>query len=262
MSQLVFGDDVARRIESLYLTRDAARRRRLVREALGTQPGDRVLDVGCGPGFYCLELAEEVGSEGQVVGIDAAASMLELARRRCQEYPNVSFKPGDALSLPVEDQAFDRALSVQVLEYVEPATAALTEMYRTLRPGGRVVIWDIDWETVSWHSSDPMLTKQVLEAWDRHLAHPSLPRSLAPRLRESGFEEVIAAGHIFTTISTLDPETYGGAIIPIIASYITTNKLMDDDKVAAWVDDQHRLSDNGEFYFACTQVCFTAEKPE
>lgn len=260
MSQLAFDDDVARQIESLYLTRDAARRRRLVREALGAQPGDRVLDVGCGPGFYCLEIAEEVGPDGHVLGVDAAASMLELARRRCEGYDNISFKQGDVLSLPVEDESFDRALSVQVLEYVQPATAALAEMYRTLRPGGRVVIWDIDWETVSWHSSDPVLTERVLKAWDRHLAHPSLPRSLAPRLAEAGFEDVDARGQIFTTISTLDPETYGGAIIPIIASYITSNNLMDDDSVAFWVADQHRLSEKGEFYFACIQFCFTGVK--
>jgi arsenite methyltransferase len=233
-----------------------------VREALETRPGDRVLDAGCGPGFYCLEIAEEVGSEGHVLGIDAAAPMLELARRRCQGHNNVSFKQGDVVSLPVEDQTFDRALSIQVLEYVEPATAALAEIYRTLRPRGRVVIWDIDWETVSWHSSDPMLTKRVLSAWDRHLAHPSLPRSLAPRLREAGFEEINGTGHVFTTISTLDPQTYGGAIIPIIANYIISNKLLDDESVAAWLDDQHRLSDTGEFYFACIQFCFTGVRPD
>ena len=261
MTQLAFDEDVARQIEALYQTRDAARRRRLVRETLGTQPGDRVLDVGCGPGFYCLEIAEEVGPDGQVVGIDAAEPMLELARRRCEGHDNVSFKQGDILSLPVEDESFDRALCVQVLEYIEPATAALTEMSRTLRPGGRVVVWDIDWGTVSWHSSDPALTEQVLKAWDQHLAHPSLPRSLAPRLREAGFQEVEGTGHGFSTISNLDPATYGAAIIPLIASYVSSNRLMDSERVDAWVEDQQRLSDRGEFYFASVQLCFSGVKP-
>ena len=179
-SQLTFDEGVARQIELLYLTRDAARRRRLVKEALSARPGDQVLDVGSGPGFYCLEIADEVGPEGRVVGVDLAEPMLALARRRCESHTNVSFKKGDVLALPVEDESFHRALCVQVLEYVELATAALAEINRVLRPGGRAVIWDIDWQTVVWHSSHPALTSLILEAWDHHLAHPSLPRTLAP----------------------------------------------------------------------------------
>jgi arsenite methyltransferase len=262
VTQLTFDEVVARQIEALYLTRDAARRRRLVREALGAQPGDRVLDVGCGPGFYCLEIAEEVGPDGRVVGVDAAAPMLDLARRRCEAFDNVTFKQGDITSIQVEDESFDRAVCVQVLEYVELATAALSEIRRTLRPGGRVVIWDIDWGTVAWHSSDPVLTEQILKAWDHHLAHPSLPRSLAPRLRDAGFEEVEATGHVFSTISTLDPDTYGAAIIPIIASYVTSNRLIDEHAVKAWVDDLQSLSEKGEFYFASAQFCFSGVKPD
>ena len=262
MSQLTFDDDVARQIEALYLTRDAGRRRRLVREALAAQPDDHVLDVGCGPGFYCLEIAEEVGPDGRVVGIDASEPMLGLARLRCQGRDNVTFKQGDVLSLPVEDEAFDRSLCVQVLEYVESATEALREVRRCLRPGGRAVIWDIDWATVGWHSSDPELTSAILKAWDQHLAHPSLPRSLAPRLREAGFVDVEAVGHVFTTISSLDPETYGGAIMPIITSYVTSNDLVDSDRVQEWLRDQDRLSDRGEFFFAGVQFCFAANKPD
>jgi arsenite methyltransferase len=63
MSRLAFDEDEARQIEALYRI-DAARRRGLVREALGAQPGERILDVGCGPGFYCAELLDEVGTAG------------------------------------------------------------------------------------------------------------------------------------------------------------------------------------------------------
>ena len=260
-TQLTFDDGVARQIESLYLTRDAARRRALVRAALAARPGDRVLDVGSGPGFYCLEIADEVGPDGRVVGVDLAEPMLALARKRCESLTNVSFKQGDVLSLPVEDASFDRALCVQVLEYVEPATAGLAEINRILRPGGRAVIWDIDWQTVVWHSSHAALTSQILEAWDHHLAHPSLPRSLAPRLREAGFEDIEPVGHAFATIGSRDPDTYGAAITPLIATYVVNNKLVDGASVELWLKDQEELSNRGEFYFACVQFCFSATKP-
>jgi hypothetical protein len=73
---------------------------------------------------------------------------------------------------------------------------------------------------------------------------------------------VEATGHVFSTISTLDPETYGAAIIPIIASYVTNNRLIDENTVKAWVDDQRNLSEKGEFYFAGVQFCFSGVKPD
>lgn len=165
MSQLVFDDDLANQLETLYRTGDVLRRRRLVREALGAAPGERVLDVGCGPGFYVTELLEQVGATGLVVGVDASPQTLALARRRTQGQDNVALHQADATALPVVDASFDRALSVQVLEYVSDPAAALAELHRALRPGGRLVVWDVDWSTVSWHSADPDRMRRVLTVW-------------------------------------------------------------------------------------------------
>ena len=97
MSQLEFDEDAARQIEALYQIGDAVRRRRIVREALGAAVGERILDVGCGPGFYCAELLEEVGPSGSVLGVDSSPPMLELARRRCAGHDNVELREADAL---------------------------------------------------------------------------------------------------------------------------------------------------------------------
>src|SRR3989442_15074165 len=122
MGQLVFDEDMARAIERTYEIRDARRRRAIARAALAAAPGERVLDVGCGPGFYCAELLAEVGQGGFVVGVDGSGAMLELARRRCDGAHNVEFREADATALPVADASVDRALCVQVLEYLaDPA---------------------------------------------------------------------------------------------------------------------------------------------
>src|ERR671914_1415983 len=118
MSQLVFDEKIVEQLEILYRSRDVLRRRKLVYEALDAQPGDSVLDVGCGPGFYSRELLDQVGSGGSVTGVDQSAQMLVVAKRRSAGFANVAFEEGDATGLPVEGRAFDRALSVQVLEYV------------------------------------------------------------------------------------------------------------------------------------------------
>jgi arsenite methyltransferase len=256
MSQLVFDEKIVEQLEVVYRSRDILRRRRLVYEALDARPSDRILDVGCGPGFYSRELLDQVGPEGSVTGIDQSPQMLAVARRRSEGFGNTRFEEGDATGLPVESGRFDRAVSVQVLEYVADVPKALAEMHRALRPGGRVVIWDVDWATVSWHSDDPARMDRVLKAWDEHLADPSIPRTLAASLRKAGFEDVRMDAHAFAT-TELSEETYGGATLPVIERYVRQQGSADVD---AWADEQRALGERGEFYFACMQFCFSGVK--
>jgi arsenite methyltransferase len=260
MSQLQFDADGARRIEALYQIRDAVHRRELVREALGAVVGERILDVGCGPGFYCLELSEVVGSSGSIVGVDSSPAMLQLARARCAGRENVGLLEGEATALPVESGGFDGAVCVQVLEYLSDVDAALAELHRALRAGGRAVVWDIDWATVSIHSRDAALTTRVLRAWDEHLADPSLPRTLGVRLRSAAFEDVRVQAHVFAA-SGRDPEKFGAALVPLIATFVAGRQGITETEAEAWAAEQHELMERDEFYFASTQFCFTATTP-
>jgi len=261
VSQMVFDAEAAKRIEAVYRIDDAVRRRRIVRDALGAAAGERILDVGCGPGFYCLELLEDVGALGSVVGIDSSAAMLGLAARRCLEHDNVALYEGEAVSLPVADGGFDAALCVQVLEFVPDPTTALAEMHRALRPGGRVVVWDIDWATVSLHSEDPTRMERVLRAWDQHLAHRSLPRTLGPRLRSVGFEDIRMQAHAFATLD-FDPEScYGAAMLSGIRAFVAGRGGISEEEAEAWLAEQRELGQRGEFFFTSAQFCFTATKP-
>jgi arsenite methyltransferase len=254
VSQLEFNEQLAAQMEVVYSRRDLLRRRALVHEALGARPRERVLDAGCGPGFYISEILERVGPEGTVVGVDTSSPMLALAAKRCEGHSNVSFSEGDVTALPVADADFDRALSVQVLEYVDDIPAALAELFRVLRPGGRVLIWDVDWATVSWHSDDPQRMERFLRAWDEHLADPSLPRTLSAHLRGAGFEDVEMQGHAFVT-NEVTEETYAGALVPLMADYVGT------DEAQAWADEQRELQDRGKSYFACIQLLFIGTRP-
>jgi arsenite methyltransferase len=259
VSQLEFDRRLAGRLERLYATRDVLRRRELVRAALGARPGDRILDVGCGPGFYVTELLEAVGPEGSVVGVDSSADMLAVAAQRAEGHGNVQFHEADAASLPVPDADFERALCVQVLEYVRDVPAALTEMHRALRPGGQVLVWDVDWATVSWHAADRQLTRRVLAAWDKHLTHPSLPRTLAPQLRNAGFEDVRMDAHAFAT-AELIADAYGASLVPLLEQYVADQGGVSQQEAKAWAEEQRALGDRGEFFFTVTQFCFTATR--
>jgi arsenite methyltransferase len=259
VARLEFDESMASQLEVLYNRRDVVRRRHLVREAVAAQPGEHVLDVGCGPGFYVKELLEHVGADGSVTGVDVSRAMLAVAAKRVQGHDNVAFVEAEATSLPVPDGAFDAALSVQVLEYVPDVAAALAEIHRVLRPGGRIVIWDVDWATVSWHTADHARMQRMLDAWDHHLVHPSVPRTLMRQLHDAGFSDVTTDGHAFVT-TALDPETYGGSMMPTISQYAVEQGAMDAADVEAWKAEQEQLAARGEFYFACTQVCFGARR--
>jgi arsenite methyltransferase len=108
-------------------------------------PGERVVDVGCGAGIDTLIAAKKVGSEGRVIGVDMTPSMLEKARQASKEMrlANVEFREGYAEALPVEDGWADVVISNGVLNLMLDKTAALEEMSRVLKPGGRLQIGDI-----------------------------------------------------------------------------------------------------------------------
>ena len=260
MSQLEFDQRLIERLERLYATRDVQRRRGLVRAALGAQGGDRVLDVGSGPGFYVTELLDAVGSDGSVVGVDASGDMLAVAAKRAERHDNVEFHEAEATSLPVPDATFERVLCVQVLEYVRDVSAALREMHRALRPGGRVLVWDVDWATVSWHAIARQVMRRVLAAWDKHLTHPSVPRELAAQLRDAGFADIGMDAYPFAT-TELTPDAYGGSLLPLIEQYVAEQGGLSQDEAKAWADEQRGLGERGEFFFTVTQFCFTATRP-
>jgi arsenite methyltransferase len=241
---LQFDEENARRVEAVYMTPDVIAQRAATRLALALRAGDRVVDIGCGPGLLAEEMARDVGRDGLVAGVDPSESMLAVARRR-DGAGDVEYHVGDALSLPFGDATFDAAVSTQALEYVEDVPRALAEARRVLRTGGRLLVLDTDWDSIVWHSRDVALTRRVLEAWNEHLADPYLPRRLPRLLADAGFE--LTECSIVPVLNTgYDPNTYSGGLIDIVAAFVAGRQGISDHDAAAWARD---LVDLGEDYF-------------
>ena len=187
MSMLQFDEDAARHIQRVYSTPDVVEQRAEVLALLSVQPGERVLDVGSGPGFLLASLADAVGPSGGVHGLDPSTPMNAVARDVTVIAPWVSIDEGDALALPYPDGAFDAAMSTQVYEYVADIPKALAELRRVLRDGGRALVLDTDWDSVVWHAADRERHRRVMAAWEEHLVHPHLPCALPGQLRRAGF---------------------------------------------------------------------------
>lgn len=115
-------------------------------ERLGDLQGKRVLDIGCGTGLNLPYLAERVGPEGEIVGVDYSEGMLEQARARVEEngWRNVRLVQGDAAQLDGIEGPFDAALSTWVLGIVHDLPSALERAVTLLEPGGRFAVLDFD----------------------------------------------------------------------------------------------------------------------
>jgi ubiquinone/menaquinone biosynthesis C-methylase UbiE len=116
-----------------------------LREILGPQPGERVLEIGPGTGYYTLDLAEWTGPEGAIELLDLQQEMLDHTIRRAREHGlwNVNATRGDAQELGFEDDSFDAAILVTVLGEIPDQDAALREVNRVLRGGGRLIVGEL-----------------------------------------------------------------------------------------------------------------------
>ncbi|MFQ5775082.1 MAG: class I SAM-dependent methyltransferase [Kiloniellaceae bacterium] len=257
---LEFDEDASRRIERVYQTPDVVAQRRDVLEALDLTPGERVLDVGSGPGLLAYDMAAAVGPEGRVRGIDLSEDMLAMSRARCAEHPWAEFEPADAAKLPYPDGGFDAAVSTQVYEYVPDIPAALAELYRVLRPGGRAVILDTDYDSLVMHTENRARMARVLAAWDEHFVHAGLPRTLSPQLRDAGFT-VRRRAVIPMFNPEYDTDTFSHGMIGIIASFVVGRKGVTREEADAWAAELRELGERGRYFFSLNRYLFVADKP-
>jgi demethylmenaquinone methyltransferase/2-methoxy-6-polyprenyl-1,4-benzoquinol methylase/phosphoethanolamine N-methyltransferase len=127
----------------MFLGRERALREMTVR-LVSLGPGDKVLEVGCGTGTLALMAKQHAGSEGEVVGIDASPEALDIARdKAAQAGMSVTFQHALMEDIPYPDDQFDVVLSCFMLDHLPDDDArcqGLAEVYRVLKPGGRLLI--------------------------------------------------------------------------------------------------------------------------
>lgn len=161
--------------------------------------GGRVLDLGCGSGDDASDIGAIVGPEGHVTGVDIGESLIaEAIRRSSVQNLSVSFEVGDARALRFADESFDAVRTERVLMHVPDPVKALAEMVRVLKPGGRMAVQDIDWETQFCDSPHKEITRKIALSFCDGIKNGWIGRCLPRLFREAGMTDVTVS---FSTLN-------------------------------------------------------------
>lgn len=259
MSTMAFDEDMGRIQRALAQCHDLVLRQSRVLEALQLRTGERVLEVGCGGGFYAYEAAQCVGPTGRVCAIDRSADQIAVAQRHCEDLAWVTCRVADAVELPYEGGEFDVVYGVQVFEYITPLDTALREVQRVLRPGGRCAILATDWSTAVWHSRHPDRMQRVLTAWAAHSPTPNLPSILGAQLRQAGLEPLRQ-----TPMPLLNRSAHGRSfsywIARMIRAFVVGRQAVTEEEAEAWLQDLDTLEQEGTTFFSLSPVLTEAVK--
>jgi len=259
MAILEYDSEATKRLLAIYMTPDVEEQRNDFINAFEPQPGQRVLDVGSGPGFLSNAISDCVGQTGSVCGIDISKPLLDVAHSQIKDRVGVEFLLGDATKLPFPSDDFDVVVSTQVLEYVPEVNVALDEFHRVVRTGGMVALLDTDWDSIVWHSPDRARMNRILKTWEQHAADPFLPRTLAKRLIRAGFQ-VHSQKIIPIYNAEFRQNTYSNRLIDLIIPFVVNTGNITKVEAEAWAQDLRERGQNGEYFFSLNRYFFLAKK--
>jgi arsenite methyltransferase len=162
------------------------------------RPGEVVLDLGSGGGLDCLRAGRMVGPQGRVIGLDMTPEAIRLARQRAKKVgaTNVEFRYGEIEDMPLPDASVDVVISNCVINLSPDKDAVFREIYRVLRPGGRMVVHDIVIE-----GDLPGPIRDSLAAWAGCVAGALQEPDYLERVRAAGFTDVEVVSREYVRIS-------------------------------------------------------------
>ncbi|GAA0538204.1 class I SAM-dependent methyltransferase [Paractinoplanes ferrugineus] len=222
---------------------------------LGLVPGERVLDVGCGTGADVRLLAGEVGETGRAEGVDNSRQLIDKARLLTPlSARNLRYQVADAHRLPFADATFDVARSERVLMHLAEPAAAVAELARVTRPGGRVLIADPDHGMWALDLPDRSLARTLTAWWFDFIANPWVARTGPVLAKAAGLVDVrtrlfpivfddLAAADAMTGLNALGPAAAAQGVVPI--------EVADE-----FVESLRRRQEEGTF-FMCGAVIAT-----
>jgi len=226
---------------------------------LRIEPGMRLLDIGCGAGDDSRRLAGLVGASGEVVGVDISEAMITVARQRAEGSGlPVSFHVGDAMQLDLPTESFDGVRCERLLIHVPDPQVVLGEMVRVTRPGGRVVVVDMDFDNVAIDlpDVDPAFLRRAVHGVCDALANGWIGRQLPRLFREAKLEDVTYRAAVLAFPWEFVRHLVPGLLVGAVAAGSITA-----DEADALVEAAARAEADGGLYFGVPFYIVSGTKP-
>ncbi len=238
----------------------AAQRRFL--DLLAPGPGEHVLDVGAGTGEITLELIRRVQPDGAVTALDPSHGLLAIAQTAAQEEglnKALTIDIGDARDLPYADDRFDIAFCHWVLLHVEPPEDVIREMARVVRPGGRLMCVEVDWETMTISPGDRDLVRHIVRANVDRQIDGQIGRRLVSMFRQAGLQNVRVE-----PIVDVDCDGDQDGWLEVLKSRIPVvvdSGLVSSQEAQQWWSEVEEAVARGDYFFSLTQFAVVGQKP-
>lgn len=234
--------------------------KRTTYELLHPRPGGVLLDVGCGTGDDVRALSGPVGTTGRVVGLDFSRALVaEAFRRSADGTEKVDFCRGDAGRLPFREGSFDGVRSERMLQHLRDPRRAVGEMVRVLKPGGRIVDFDPDWDLLAIDSDNLPLTRKIVAFRSDSIPSGSVGRKLFALCREAGLVEVTVLPQAMTVPSF----EVANRMLELGASAerAAQARAITAAEASAWVEEMRQRDAAGRFFCGVTGYLVGARKP-
>jgi ubiquinone/menaquinone biosynthesis C-methylase UbiE len=226
-------------------------------ELLNLQPGESVLDLGCGPAIDTIALSALVGVNGRVVGIDSDPAMVaEADRAASKQAVSVRHETGSASALRFGNEEFDACFSDRLFQHMPWAecVTVVREIRRVLKRGGRTVLIDTDWGTLSIAAPDPFLERRIVKEHAVGFAHPFAGRHLYGLLKTAGFHKLA----IETFDLQLSPEGLEFLLAPTLTRAVMKG-IITQDEARSWSAGLQTTGQYGLFFAHVATVMASAQ---
>jgi ubiquinone/menaquinone biosynthesis C-methylase UbiE len=235
------------------------------RELLEIKPGDRVIDVGCGPGIDTIALGHLVGPSGFVAGLDHDQGMIqaatETAARYADVFPRIHHVVADARSIPFQTAAFDACQCERVLQHLKEADLAFAEMVRVVRPGGRIAVADADWGTLSIDTPETRIERSFCLALPELQPNGYAGREIYHLFREHGLVRLtVEAQPILWTDYAAFRRT--SLSIPDVDRRIVASGTVSREELRRFLESLKEADREGRFFASGNIILVAGTKPE
>lgn len=228
---------------------------------LEVSPTDRIIEVGCGTGVVLRELARQYHLDSEIYGIDHCSSFVmaaDLYSKAENLSANLDFKVGDAHSLEFADNYFDLVIAHTVLSHVTEPAKVLAEMARVARHGGKLVVFDGDYTSLTYGLPDHEFGRRMDTALANNtFNNPRIMRDLPRLLQSLGLTLTEAWGDAVVEIGE---GRFFRSFANTYAPYIKKSELLSPQAVDIWLKEQNKAMNNGTFFAACNYYTYIIRK--